>query len=196
MLKHWYNVGMEIDMNENNWSNPCPKYDCRKDLCKCGLKYVNIPVGLENEFKPINGAYCNAIVKYEGTGEVYIYSKEGIPTLLSTGNSGNIPQPNLVVPLPNGITTYPAGEEPISLDKVLEAFKAGRSVFFTYLGDAVERVYTVSGIEANDGIRTMKLENIDMSGSTSAGFWLIQSEETKGWESVDYYSLSIQGDIH
>ena len=71
-------------MNENNWSNPCPKYDCRKDLCKCGLKYVNIPVGLEDEFKPIKGAYCNAIVKYEANGNIYMYSKEGIPVLLNS----------------------------------------------------------------------------------------------------------------
>lgn len=79
---------MEQDFNKKHWSNPCPKYDCRKDLCKCGLKYVNIPVGLEEEFKPTKGAYCNAIVEYEGTGEVYIYSKEGIPVLVEkTGQS-------------------------------------------------------------------------------------------------------------
>lgn len=79
---------MEQDFNEKHWSNPCPKYDCRKNACKCGLKYVNIPVGLEDEFKPTNGAYCNAIVEYEGTGEVYIYSKEGVPVLVEkTGQS-------------------------------------------------------------------------------------------------------------
>lgn len=78
---------MEQDFNKKHWSNPCPKYDCRKDLCKCGLKYVSIPVGLEDEFKPTNGAYCNAIVEYEGTGEVYIYSKEGIPVLVREGNA-------------------------------------------------------------------------------------------------------------
>ena len=78
---------MEIDMNENNWSNPCPKYDCRKNSCKCGLKYVNIPMSLEEEFKPTKGAYCNAIVEYEGSGKVYIYSKEGIPVLVKDGNA-------------------------------------------------------------------------------------------------------------
>lgn len=74
-------------MNENNWSNPCPKYDCRKNSCKCGLKYVNIPMSLEEEFKPAKGAYCNAIVEYEGSGKVYIYSKEGIPVLVKDGNA-------------------------------------------------------------------------------------------------------------
>lgn len=74
-------------MNENNWSNPCPKYDCRKNSCKCGLKYVNIPIGLAEEFTPTKGAYCNAIVSYEDTGAVYIYSKEGIPVLVREGNA-------------------------------------------------------------------------------------------------------------
>ena len=87
VLKHWYNVSMEIDMNKDNWSNPCPKYDCRKDSCKCGLKYVNIPLGLAKEFAPTKGAYCNAIVEYEDTGAVYIYSKEGIPVLVREGNA-------------------------------------------------------------------------------------------------------------
>ena len=75
---------MEQDFNEKHWSNPCPKYDCRKVACKCGLKYINIPVGLEGEFKPTKGAYCNAIVEYEGTGDIYLYSKEGVPVLLSS----------------------------------------------------------------------------------------------------------------
>lgn len=78
---------MEQDFNEQHWSNPCPKYDCRKDNCKCGLKYVNIPLGLSEEFAPTKGAYCNAIVEYEDTGAVYIYSKEGIPVLVREGNA-------------------------------------------------------------------------------------------------------------
>lgn len=71
-------------MNKDNWSNPCPKYDCRKDSCKCGLKYVNIPLGLSEEFAPTKGAYCNAIVKYEDNGNIYMYSKEGIPVLINS----------------------------------------------------------------------------------------------------------------
>lgn len=78
---------MEIDYNEKHWSNPCPKYDCRKDACRCGLEYVSIPSVLEEEYEPLNGAYCNAIVEYEGSGKVYIYSKEGIPVLVKEGNA-------------------------------------------------------------------------------------------------------------
>ena len=74
-------------MNKTHWEQKvCPKIECRKDVCKCGLKYVNIPAILEEEYKPENGAYCNAIVEYSGSGKVYIYSKEGIPVLVKEGN--------------------------------------------------------------------------------------------------------------
>lgn len=81
---------MEQDFNKKHWSNgPCPQYDCRKDSCKCGLTYVNIPAALgddsaSSEVAPKNGAYCNAVVKYEANGNVYMYSKEGIPILLNS----------------------------------------------------------------------------------------------------------------
>lgn len=78
---------MEQDYDIKNWEQACPKYDCRKNNCKCGLKYVNIPTSLENEYKPENGAYCNAIVEYEGSGKVYIYSKDGVPVLVKEGNA-------------------------------------------------------------------------------------------------------------
>lgn len=78
---------MENNYDPKFWKQPCPKYDCRKNSCKCGLKYVNIPMSLEEEFKPTKGAYCNAIVEYEGSGKVYIYSKEGIPVLIKEGNA-------------------------------------------------------------------------------------------------------------
>ena len=72
----------------------CPKYDCRKDSCnkcKCGLRFVDIPANLGDDsagssVAPKNGAYCNAIVKYEANGHVYIYSSEGVPVMTEPGN--------------------------------------------------------------------------------------------------------------
>lgn len=83
---------MEQDFNEKHWSNPCPKYDCRKAACKCGLEYVNIPTSLgddsaDSNVAPRNGAYCNALVIYEANNHVYIYSKEGVPTLIDVDAS-------------------------------------------------------------------------------------------------------------
>ena len=76
-----------LDYNPKHWEQACPKYDCRKNKCKCGMKFVNIPAVLGDDsasstVAPKNGAYCNAVVKYEANGHVYLYSKEGIPVLV------------------------------------------------------------------------------------------------------------------
>lgn len=75
---------MEIDYNKSHWTQPCPKVDCRKKACECGLKYVFIASAMgddseESSMAPKNGAYCNAIVEYEATGAIYVYSSEGVP---------------------------------------------------------------------------------------------------------------------
>ena len=75
-------------MNKADWSNPCPKADCRKDACKCGLKKDYLPAALGDDsdgspIAPKNGDYCNSIVVYEANNHVYIYSADGIPTLFS-----------------------------------------------------------------------------------------------------------------
>lgn len=88
---------ISLDYNEKNWEQKsCPKYDCRKDSCnkcKCGLRFVDIPANLGDDSAgssvvPKNGAYCNAIVKYEANGAVYIYSTEGIPVNVKEGRNG------------------------------------------------------------------------------------------------------------
>lgn len=83
---------MEQDFNTTNWTNPCPKYDCRKDKCVCGLEMVRIPASLgddneDSKVAPYNGAYCNSLVIYEANDHVYIYTKEGIPTLIDVDAS-------------------------------------------------------------------------------------------------------------
>lgn len=82
-----------LNYNKKCWEQPCPKVDCRKDTCKCGLKRVVIPALLGDDSEgskaaPKNGAYCNAIVTYEANGHTYIYSKEGIPTLIDVDAAG------------------------------------------------------------------------------------------------------------
>lgn len=82
---------MEQNYNESYWKNgSCPKSDCKKKACKCGLRFVNIPNSLGDDsagsdVAPKNGSYCNAIVKYEANGAVYIYSAEGIPVNVKEG---------------------------------------------------------------------------------------------------------------
>ena len=90
-----YNMDMtSLNFDSEYWKQkPCPKYDCRKSSCKCGLERVFLSTALgddseESPVAPENGAYCNAVVVYEANGNVYLYSKEGIPTLVSS--EGNV----------------------------------------------------------------------------------------------------------
>lgn len=61
----------------------CPK-DCHKKAPFI-FRRVTIPASVDDDSKnpPKNGAYCNAIVVYEATGNAYIYSSDGIPTRTS-----------------------------------------------------------------------------------------------------------------
>lgn len=76
---------MEQDYNLKKWSKGCPNtgINCRRS--SCGIEYVFIPAALgdDQEGSPVdpkNGSYNNAIVYYEATGNVYLYSSEGVPT--------------------------------------------------------------------------------------------------------------------
>lgn len=86
---------MEIDMDKRHWEHgPCPKHDCRKDSCKCGLRLISFPAALGDDSKgspvaPKNGDYCNALVKYESNGHIYVYSTEGVPERLSSNGTLN-----------------------------------------------------------------------------------------------------------
>ena len=77
-----------LNYDQDYWKQPCLKVDCKnKKKCCCGLKYVTIPTSLGDDSKnspvaPKNGAYCSAIVIYEANKHVYIYSAEGVPTLI------------------------------------------------------------------------------------------------------------------
>lgn len=134
-------------MNEEHWSNgPCPKFDCRKkNKCGCcGLRYVNIPASLTTDAAPKNGDFCNAIVQYEGTGEVWIYSAEGIPTLVYKETKGGSPV------IGGGMVVYvsdvPRDDEtvymfrdreetiPITVREVLDALATGANVVFKDTG--------------------------------------------------------------
>ena len=78
---------MDIDMNTKHWDKPCARVNCKKPAE--GLKYVTIPASLGDDVTgkalPKNGAYANAIVKYEANDAVYIYSLEGIPVNIKEG---------------------------------------------------------------------------------------------------------------
>ena len=80
-----YNGSM-LDYSEDTWKQPCPKVNCRKKQCECGLEFVAIPAALASEMTPKNGAFANAIVRYEDTGEIWIYDKNGVPVQIKEAN--------------------------------------------------------------------------------------------------------------
>lgn len=63
--------------NNNPVPNQCDNH------CRCGLKTVVIPATLGDEtsvYGPKDGKYTNTIVKYEASGSVYIYDRDGVFT--------------------------------------------------------------------------------------------------------------------
>lgn len=69
--------------DENFWKKKCPKVDCKGKGCDCGLHFVSIAAALGDDspsspVAPKNGNYCNALVKYEANGNLYLYSKDGV----------------------------------------------------------------------------------------------------------------------
>lgn len=83
---------MEQDFDLKHWEDThCPKVDCKKNACKCGMKKVFLPAALgddsaKSQIAPKNGDYCNALVAYEANGHIYIYTVDGVPTLVDSGS--------------------------------------------------------------------------------------------------------------
>ena len=82
-----YNEIMNDLYDPNFWKKTCSQIQCKKKFCCCGLRYVFVPSALTEEASPEKGRYSNAIVQYEETGAIYIYSAEGIPVLVKEGNA-------------------------------------------------------------------------------------------------------------
>ena len=113
--------------------------------------------------------------------EVYVKSLNSILELI------NSTVDNLVVALPNGMTTYPVGSAPIAFDAALDAFHQGRSIFFVEYAMAQVSIYTVSAIDVNDGIWSMKVERTGVNPSENAGYWIVRSSNTTQWKNVNFF---------
>lgn len=59
--------------------------DCDKKN-KCGVDFASIPASLGDDtgaFAPKNGDYQDTLVKYEANGHIYLFTHDGVPTLLN-----------------------------------------------------------------------------------------------------------------
>lgn len=93
---------------------------------------------------------------------------------------------NLVVYLPNGMTTYENNDAPIPIPEVMEAFKRGQSVFL--VDEAPGRpysVYTVTAVDMDDGIYSMRADQTGINPRMHDGYWHINGGGDV-WTSVTF----------
>lgn len=91
---------------------------------------------------------------------------------------------NLVVYLPNGMTTYENDDAPIPIPEVVEALKRGQSVFL--VDDALpENIYVVTAASADDGIWTMRADQTGIDSDVSDGHWHISGRDNL-WRRVEF----------
>lgn len=179
-------------MNEQHWEQEaCPKYDCRKENCKCGMKRVFLATALgdDSEDSPIapkNGAYCNAIVVYEANEHVYIYSTEGIPTLVES-NGKEIEK--LIKELEDGLAQEILDRQAAdnALQQEIDDIKSSPDVVDIVATYAALQAYDTSHLGDNDIIRVLADETHD--GQSTYYRW---NKTTSTWTYIgavgDYYT--------
>lgn len=179
-------------MNEQHWEQEaCPKYDCRKENCKCGMKKVFLATALgdDSEDSPIapkNGAYCNAIVVYEANEHVYIYSTEGIPTLVES-NGKEIEK--LIKELEDGLAQEILDRQAAdnALQQEIDDIKSSPDVVDIVATYAALQAYDTSHLGDNDIIRVLADETHD--GQSTYYRW---NKTTSTWTYIgavgDYYT--------
>jgi len=147
------------------------------------MRKVVIPASMGDDtvVPPAVGKYHNVLLNYEANNKSYLYSSDGIPTLL-TGTCTC--HKNLVVYLPNGMTTYTNNDAPIPIPEVIEALKRGQSVF---LVDAryPERIYVVTAASAEDGIWSMRADQTGINANDNDGYWHINGRDNL-WRRVEF----------
>lgn len=174
----------------------CPK-DCKKQNPLIFKKTV-IPaiVGNDDVTPPENGAFCNMLVVYEATGNAYLYSSDGIPTLLSTTDYtrlNNLPTINGEIIL--GDLTL----EDLGISQLVEAETEDRREADTILQTQIDAITASSDVV--DIVGTYEeLEEYDTSGLTDNDIIKVISDETVGgatsyyrWENHEWVYVGAEG---
>lgn len=174
----------------------CPK-DCKKQNPLIFKKTV-IPaiVGNDDVTPPENGAFCNMLVVYEATGNAYLYSSDGIPTLLSTTDYtrlNNLPTINGEIIL--GDLTL----EDLGISQLVEAEAEDRREADTILQTQIDAITASSDVV--DIVGTYEeLEEYDTSGLTDNDIIKVISDETVGgattyyrWENHEWVYIGAEG---
>ena len=174
----------------------CPK-DCKKQNPLIFKKTV-IPaiVGNDDVTPPENGAFCNMLVVYEATGNAYLYSSDGVPTLLSTTDYtrlNNLPTINGEIIL--GDLTL----EDLGISQLVEAEAEDRREADVILQTQIDAITASSDVV--DIVGTYEeLEEYDTSGLTDNDIIKVISDETVGgattyyrWENHEWVYIGAEG---
>ena len=145
----------------------CPKKDCHEKNALIFRKVV-IPASVADDRvnPPKNGEYCNQLVVYQASGNAYLFSSDGIPTLLTTD----------VIELANALKkeTDERKEADTEIWDEIETIEAA--------SDVVDVVGTYAELEAYD---TSKLQDNDLIK--------VLADETRD-DAITYYRWSTTTD--
>ena len=174
----------------------CPK-DCKKQNPLIFKKTV-IPaiVGNDDVTPPENGAFCNMLVVYEATGNAYLYSSDGVPTLLSTTDYARLNS----LPTINGeIILGDLTLEDLGISQLVETEAEDRREADTILQTQIDAITASSDVV--DIVGTYEeLEEYDTSGLTDNDIIKVISDETVGgatsyyrWENHEWVYIGAEG---
>lgn len=174
----------------------CPK-NCKKQNPLIFKKTV-IPaiVGNDDIVPPENGAFCNMLVVYEATGNAYLYSSDGIPTLLSTTDYTRLKN----LPTINGeIILGDLTLEDLGISQLVEAEAEDRREADTILQTQIDAIAASSDVV--DIVGTYEeLEEYDTSRLTDNDIIKVIADETVGgattyyrWENHEWVYIGAEG---
>lgn len=132
----------------------CPKKDCHEKNALIFRKVV-IPASVADDRvnPPKNGEYCNQLVVYEASGNAYLFSSDGIPTLMTTD----------VAELANALKreTDERKEEDVKIWDEIETIEAASDVVDVVGTYAELEAYDTSKLKDNDLIKVLADETRD-----------------------------------
>lgn len=132
----------------------CPKKDCHEKNALIFRKVV-IPASVADDRvnPPKNGEYCNQLVVYEASGNAYLFSSDGIPTLLTTD----------VIELANALKkeTDERKEADTEIWDEIETIEAASDVVDVVGTYAELEAYDTSKLKDNDLIKVLADETRD-----------------------------------
>lgn len=132
----------------------CPKKDCHVPNALIFRKVV-IPASVADDRvnPPKNGEYCNQLVVYQASGNAYLFSSDGIPTLLTTD----------VIELANALKkeTDERKEADTEIWDEIETIEAASDVVDVVGTYAELQAYDTSKLKDNDLIKVLADETRD-----------------------------------